>query len=77
MLNLLVSQVRTLRPAWSGGNELSKVSGGAGPEPTSPASGPAYIPLCHPTALVSVLCYLSHIWGRDDTQGHQGPGLRV
>lgn len=69
MLNLLVLQVRTLTPAWGGGSELSKVSGGAGLEPTSPVSGPAYVPLCHPTALVSVLCYLSRIW-RGDTHGH-------
>lgn len=66
-----------LRPAWSGESELSKVSGRIGLEPMFPVSGPAYVPLCHPTALVSVLCYLSHIWGRGDTQGQQGPGPRV
>lgn len=46
------------------GGELPKVSAGR-------------MLLSPPTALVSVLCHLSQMWGRGDAQSNQGPGPSV
>lgn len=62
MLDGLILQVRT-QACLEGTSELSKVRGSTRLEPRSPVSGPAYIILCHPTTLVSVLCHLRHLWG--------------
>lgn len=69
-----------LRSDWRGGEQLSKVSGRAGLEPRCPAAGPAYVLLCHPTVLLSVLCYLSRGGGEVTprvTRGPSGNALRV